>query len=52
MARSGQMALHDTVATKEDDLLFTFCDSRQPDKLVWLYGGLQKMAEKDLENQR
>jgi len=30
----------------------TFCDSRQPDQLVWLWNGLQKMAERDLENQR
>jgi len=31
-------------------LLVTFCDSQQPGQLVWLYNGLQKIAEGELED--
>ena len=30
-------------------MLVTFCDSRQQDQLVWLWNGLRKMADGELD---
>jgi len=39
------------VATRRRRLLVTFCDSQQPDQLVWLWNGSQKVAAGGLKDQ-